>query len=289
MVHNYYSIYFSYFLLICATKKEIFFTQIKDKLQNKLDSIGGIDKEGCFVKLSCRSAKDVTLSGPRFEQRYKEISEREASKLENLTEHEIMNLKIQWLYKAHTQAMRIYTAEEALSLLLQSRRIYWDLTFDLKFPEKFSTHIIIRKWENIPLESEYRIFVKSGKVTAISQYFTQIYFPAISQQKDVIKNEILAFWEKIRPLLMAPPINLSEFVIDFAWIANESTGDKKYVVLELNPLNVSTGAALFNWESEKDSDIIDGLLPMEFRINEKSVAHFQRNKVHPDWVPYIYQ
>jgi len=256
---------------------------IAQRLQSLIDKVDGTSK-GCFVKLSCRSPKDTTLSGDRFQRELNTLQEQEREELHNYSTRElILNKKMEWLYRAHTLAMRVHSAQEALDLILQSRRIYWDLTYDLKNPETFSTHLIVREWKNIPLESEFRVFVHEQKITAISQYFTQLYFPSLIDRKDELEQEIIQFWQTIHALL---PPTLKTYVIDFAWVVAPDV-PKQMIVLELNPFNISTGAALFSWESEHDSDVIEGKLPREFRLQLSPVAHTQLNKVHPDWKTYL--
>jgi hypothetical protein len=47
--------------------------------------------------------------------------------------------------------MRVKSAEEALELFLASKRILFDVDLDLRFPDEFSTHVIVRPWRTIPL------------------------------------------------------------------------------------------------------------------------------------------
>jgi hypothetical protein len=48
------------------------------------------------------------------------------------------------------------------------------------------------------------------------------------------------------------------------------------------------GAALFSWESEDDSDTLEGKRPFEFRVRQTPIAHTLRNKLAPEWRPLLF-
>jgi len=206
--------------------------------------------------------------------------------LESMTEEAAMNQKLEWLFLSQARSMSVTSAEEALELFLQSRRIYWDLNYDLKYPDEFSLHIIVREWVNIPLKHEFRAFVHRDTITALSQYFTQLYFEELQSGQDELKDMIVDFWKRIKSIF--PFGDEAQYCIDFA-IVHPENGEPHVVVLELNPLNISTSAALFDWESEVDSDIIYGKLPFEFRVRTSPIAHSLRNKLHPKWAKVMYE
>lgn len=150
-------------------------------------------------------------------------------------------------------------------------------------------------------------------MTAISQYYSQCYFPGLAEERESLREKILRFWESIRDLFpFKPPVH---YVIDFAMAetlreeekqtgvrggeservsGGESGGegeggvDLDVVVLELNPFNFSTSGCLFDWECEGDNDILEGKRPFEFRIRSAPIAHSLRNKVPASWVPLIF-
>lgn len=55
-----------------------------------------------------------------------------------------LNLNIRALYEASLHSLKVHSANEGLDLLLQSKRIAFDLALDLKFVEKFSMAVIVR-------------------------------------------------------------------------------------------------------------------------------------------------
>lgn len=93
----------------------------------------------------------------------------------------------------------------------------------LEDPCNFSQKIIIREWTNIPLEYEvrrilgdsdviqFRGFVHSKKLNAVSQYYHYVYFEHIARDKDKISRLLQEFYEQIKDR-----IPLSNFVLDFA-------------------------------------------------------------------------
>ena len=125
-------------------------------------------------------------------------------------------------------------------------------------------------------------------MTAISQYYSQCYFPGLVEERESLREKILGFWNSIRDLFpFKPPVH---YVIDFALVERQRESGKEWgvVVLELNPFNFSTSGCLFDWESEKDNDILEGKLTFEFRIRTAPIAHSLKNKVPPSWVPLLF-
>eukprot|EP01090_Pellita_catalonica_P000664 TRINITY_DN10465_c0_g1_i1.p1 TRINITY_DN10465_c0_g1~~TRINITY_DN10465_c0_g1_i1.p1 ORF type:complete len:368 (-),score=57.09 TRINITY_DN10465_c0_g1_i1:28-993(-) len=270
--------------------KSAIYKNILDTLQKKTREymIKENHVAGFFMKLSCRSAKDVAVASPETLKIYNLL----------LSNHEgdlTPNDKLLYLYKASTESMRITpdTIQAGFNLLLSSRRIFFDLKFDLNISSEFTTHLIIRKWEHIPLEYEFRAFVSNGQMTAISQYFTQLYFPALAEQKDTLQNKIFSFWSdtvkgRLEKLF---PDQKPKYVIDIAIVVDKKDRSERIVVLELNPFNISTGAGLFSWESETDSDLLEGKTQnkLEFRINNGPVAYRLRNKLNPTWRKLVFE
>ena len=297
-------------LLIERLKEKIgvYMLKVNEKFNNDEK---GANKKTSFVKLSSRSPKDVTM-GDYFKTLviYDNLANKQenveflAAHVDNIDENKpkggskvytkneqlVFNEKLKWLYQASTEAMKTENEEEALDLLLQSRRIYWDLQYALEFPESFDIQIIFREWRKIPLQFEFRAFVYNNQLTAISQYFTQLFFPTLS--KDFILQKIKPFWEglKDRLAILFAEGELVKYVIDFAFVVDDGKKDEEgeVVVLELNPYNISTGSGLFNWEEERDCDVLEGIKPFEFRSVAQPLAHSLRNKLHPHWVSLLF-
>lgn len=164
--------------------------------------------------------------------------------------------------------------------MLRSKRILFDLELDLKFPEIFHNHVIVRSWVDIPLRHEFRAFVYERRLCALSQYFTQIYFPELEHEMQSLLPRIQSFFDSISTRF---PPNFQNYVIDFA-ISGEQV-----LVLELNPYNPSTGAGLFDWNSQEDCDIIEGKQPFEFRLVKEPLSKEALLRATPhEWHNFIF-
>ena len=99
-----------------------------------------------------------------------------------------------------------------------------------------------------------------GKLTALSQYSYDCFFPQLKKQKNKIEKKIQQFfYSKISPILIE-----KNAIVDFCY-----TNDKIWIV-ELNPFDTYTGSGLFDWGIDWKV-LTKG--PFEFRIveNEKKV------------------
>ena len=111
-----------------------------------------------------------------------------------------------------------------------------------------------------------RKYIKNGKLTALSQYQTECYFPEIHKRKDKIAALVQKFVSETL-VNKLPEWAKEGSVADFAII-----GEKVYVV-ELNPFATTSGACLFKWENDKA--ILYGDAPFEIRVVEKVVDHLE--------------
>eukprot|EP01106_Pelomyxa_sp_JSP_P018848 TRINITY_DN901_c0_g1_i1.p1 TRINITY_DN901_c0_g1~~TRINITY_DN901_c0_g1_i1.p1 ORF type:complete len:187 (-),score=40.71 TRINITY_DN901_c0_g1_i1:68-628(-) len=185
--------------------------------------------------------------------------------------------------------MKVQNAQDGLSLLLLSKRIAFDLALDLKFESEFSLKIIVRPWTDIPLWGEFRAFVNNNKMTAVSQYFSQLYFPELSVEKT--KRELLegikVFWTtRIAP--HTKTLGGGKYSVDFVV---DTAGN--VAVLEFNPFMISTSSCLFDWAD--DDVVLHGEAPFQFKVHTKSLlddpksADKIRTSIPPEWVPVVFQ
>eukprot|EP01128_Nolandella_sp_AFSM9_P011406 TRINITY_DN8124_c0_g1_i1.p1 TRINITY_DN8124_c0_g1~~TRINITY_DN8124_c0_g1_i1.p1 ORF type:complete len:103 (+),score=6.54 TRINITY_DN8124_c0_g1_i1:139-447(+) len=80
------------------------------------------------------------------------------------------NDRLYQVYRSHIDVMKVSTADRALDdFVLKSARTAFDIKLDLRFPGRFSTCLIVRAWENIPLRHEFRGFIYQRKLCALSQ------------------------------------------------------------------------------------------------------------------------
>jgi len=218
----------------------------------------------CFVKLSCRSAKDVAADSDRLDAIYQQWLQSNSADQCNDNE------RLAALYRASLNVMKVRNAAEALDLLLSSGRIAFDLALDLHGIDadvkgegdeaSSSMSVIVREWIDIPLSSEFRVFVSCGedddkegrqrqhKITAISQYYTQLFFSDMSRHLEYYVDQISAFFESIkdRPVLRSYKRYCIDLVV-FPPASEQDEMHQRVLVLELNPFHPSTGAGLFDW------------------------------------------
>jgi len=247
------------------------------------DLIKGKGLDGAMIKLSCRIAKDVTFEHPRTLELYR-IYMGQLQEQHKLEENSLdwKNMQLYALYKAQIDCMRVKSFKEALELFVLSNRIKFDLELDLRFAKDFSMNVIVRPWMSIPLECEYRGFVCKGTLTALSQYFTQIFVPSLLLKKDKVKNDISNFFYHVFKPRLADKKDLAEgdYVIDFVAL------EDRVLVLELNQFKSTTGPGLFDWE--KDHKVLfEG--PFEFRVlTQPVVNNIDPKSLAPSWRKIIF-
>lgn len=219
------------------------------KLARKIDKLK--EKEfrespQIFIRLNPRSPKDgVMYPGcSRYTWLRMRVSEgmEEINRIQG-TPIEIKHRKQALLASLAIQALAIETGEEAVDLLTNSERTFRDINQALQFPKLWDMKGIMRSFEPIPYHNEFRVFVYEGQITAISQYDHRLYFPELNtgDARERIQETITAFFrDEVRELLGS-----KSYIIDLG-----ITQEGKVKVIELNPYEPTTGAAMFSWEDE---------------------------------------
>jgi len=203
----------------------------REKLEEKLDKffVGG---KGFFCRLSTRSPKDAVSLSP--EEKQLPINERLKRKIDKL---------------------RVKSGDDVLNLIGKSQRVFSDISFYFQYRVKDSSSetlfIILREFIEIQPDHEFRCYVKSKKLLAISQYQCYCKFERLQEISYVskLKQSILDFHDETKNQLPMP-----DYVIDV--FVNPETF--KCTIIELNPMgaSMSSGSALFNWNT--DFDLLDG-------------------------------
>jgi hypothetical protein len=91
---------------------------------------------------------------------------------------------------ATNKMMKVDNSKDALELLIKSSRIYEDLQKNISFGKQhYKSKLILRQW--IPEivdhpEREFRCFVHQKNLNAVTQYFSDTYFPELLKSKEVI-------------------------------------------------------------------------------------------------------
>jgi hypothetical protein len=119
-----------------------------------------------MVKLGSRSPKDVLWNSDRTMRGYRALPDTDDS----------VNGRLCRLYRAFTDAMCFTSWEDAVSVFLDSSRVLFDMQLDLRVPTDLRSSLIVRPWLDVSLAAEFRCFIFHHRVTAVSQYFTDLYF-----------------------------------------------------------------------------------------------------------------
>lgn len=204
------------------------FSEIQDFVKKEIEKHGRV-----FVKLGCRSPKDVAFTCGRTLNLYEE-------KLAKCQAPTTKAKKLELLYRSQIDCMCVDKFCDALDLFMESTRVLFDLQLDLLDPSDLHTTVECRPWMNIALSSEYRGFVREAELCCVSQYFTDLKFEGIEGEK--VLSLILAFWKQhVRDPLLK--MGLTECVVDFVVLENDVVR-----VLEVNQFARTTGSGLFTWD-----------------------------------------
>ncbi len=223
-------------------------------LAGLLARMEGAMPRACFVKLSARSCKDSILRSSHF----KDVLAKEMQNFKQRTANDLITAYV----RAQCIAMRRETAAAALEDMLESRRIYEDLTLALLDPQ-FKMEIVFRAWdEGLIPEREMRCFVANGKVAAVTQYYSSVYVPYLAENSAELQKRLLEYCGELLRL-----IPLQSLTLDIGMRL-----DGTFSVVEINPPAPRSGTALFVWnygasaDSAADNEILLGTKPFEFRV-----------------------
>ena len=165
---------------------------------------------------------------------------------------------------ATIECLKLENAQEVMHCFLTSDRVCTDdLPLALSFPDAWTQHIVLRQWITIPPHYELRAFVFDRKLTALCQYYDNVYFAELVEQKDLILEVVQKCFEDMKDIC---PVEPAEYSIDIAVKLEES----KAYVIELNPFGkpdgLGTGTPLFNIKDPADAAVLFGDAPFEFRV-----------------------
>jgi len=221
-------------------------------------------ESGVFIKLSCRSPKDVTVDSDQMKELYHE----QISKIDHPTHNDIVIA----LFSSHIRALKVHHSREALDLFIKSERIFSDIQLALGDKEKFSINVIVRKWIDIELRHEFRGFVFNKTLNCLSQYYDFCYFPQLVEEIEEIVPNVQEFFRELKD-----KVKLDHYICDFGVV-----GDRVYII-ELNPWLDTTDSCLYSWI--KDLEILKNG-PFQFRINTKPRGGIKGFVIQP-WKKYF--
>ena len=149
-------------------------------------------------------------------------------------------------FKQASSANRPLTTVEAVASEITSVNERVAAAIKNALRDNYPQSLFLREWRYIPPWSEFRVFVRSGKICGISQYHhRQIFREIETHVPDIIKALIPA----IRDVIAA--CTLSDFVADF-YVLKQTTMHPK--LIEINPFHEKTNPALYSWNRNGDFD-----------------------------------
>jgi len=259
---------------------------LENKIETVLEDKFYDEETGCpsaFIRLSARSPKDAAFSSEKIKQVLKrKLYERKAAEEGIVTPEDRQNDEFISFFEAQVEVMRFENAQEAIEMIATSNRVYEDLNIALKYKgqdEKWNIQVVVRKW--IPhhdIALEFRGFVFKRQLCALSQYFDALYFPHLIQYKEQALSAIQKFFEQVKDR-----IPFESCVLDFVIVPEEDastcleTGKLHVEVLEFNPFNRFTAAALFSWR--KDLEVLTGNEPFQFRLRSAPLPALRQQAV----------
>ena len=220
---------------------------------------------GAFVRLSSRSPKDASIHFPEDLRKHYERSLKAMSSSSRRIDDNSRTLA---LLQASTDIMRFQNAHEVVKALVVSDRVDEDLKLALKYPSDWTEHLVIREWEPIQVDLEFRAFVSHGKLTALSQYNFAVYSQTINDHADEIQTLIVNFFHtKVQQRMRKA--GYDSYIIDFALVPAEGTMFQVKII-EINAFSETTDAAMFSWHKERHL-LTHG--PLEFRYTREPRAN----------------
>lgn len=242
---------------------------------------------GIFVRLSTRSPKDSVLFRPTLAEELRAefgvLREREQVYSATTTESTALHA----LYRAVVAANRSESAEIAMQLLVESRRIQGDLEHYIAQSALSPAlapvfNFVVRPFVPFDVENEFRAFIFKRRLTAITQYNELCYFPRLQLCHEGACQAMMATAAALIPNL---PPSLDNCVVDFVCIFEESATWNARIV-EINPMAEFAGSGMFSFE--KDWRVLQGHDPFEFRF-QKDASHVKLalKQMGNDWKSVI--
>jgi hypothetical protein len=187
------------------------YEDIKERLQNVMDQAFP-GNNGFFAKTSSRSAKDASI----FKRDFLDIYKNELSKFPDRTQE---NARIIALLTAAFISLRVTCASDILTTFVISERIYQDmlLATEAQNPsdDLFKENIVLRSFIPIDIDMEFRGFVFQQRLTCLSQYNYLIYSQRLCQEKEIILEKIISFFNDVVKKKLNQ-YKSNDYVIDFA-------------------------------------------------------------------------
>jgi len=244
---------------LLSEEETVLLNSLKTKLSVAIQEYVSEGKK-VFCRLSTRSPKDAV---DKMHHRVVPLLVNELNqlaKVEHVSVEQLdPNSKLIAIRKAFFESLSVNSPEEVMEIMEKSSRVVSDIVRALDNVDKcaWNLKLIVREFVPMPIEGEFRGFVCNGKLNGLSQYYDDCYFDYHVDNKNLITEKVLAFFEEIKN-----HITLESYICDFVILS-----DGQVKIVELNPFSEQTGACLFNWK--KDKEVIENG-PFQFRYNHKA-------------------
>lgn len=215
-------------------------TIILEDLEKQIDELferePTLKNKGAFVRLCDRSPKDGHPNNPQYF--YKQY----LNNLEKISKEQKLdktkgNTKMMAIAK--TNYLIVKNSEDAMSLLLSSRKVYLDMLDWQKYGGK--EQLCFREFDDqLQDDNEYRVFVYENKLTAISQYDPYGKYTDCIENKEKVEKMINEYWT----CEVKNRMKIDNYVVDFCFEKD------KVKLIEFNPFKDSTGAGLYDWKRD---------------------------------------
>jgi len=144
------------------------------------------------------------------------------------------------------RTLRCRCIRDILLLLKSSDFVTHDLTVPFEHctdmpvssNQSVAYHLVLRQWQDISAESEFRCFVQNNAVIAISQRHIGVHFPHLNMQKETICSDIMHFYHTHIEGKFAD----ADFTFDI-WCKSRDN----IMLLDFNPFGPVTDSLLFSW------------------------------------------
>eukprot|EP01111_Echinosteliopsis_oligospora_P002130 TRINITY_DN13115_c0_g1_i1.p1 TRINITY_DN13115_c0_g1~~TRINITY_DN13115_c0_g1_i1.p1 ORF type:complete len:235 (+),score=47.52 TRINITY_DN13115_c0_g1_i1:58-762(+) len=163
-----------------TNEQDILLQHLRDQIDEAIKSFSEPDhKPKAFFRLSTRSPKDAVDKLPHLPSLLREELT-DTYHIHNPTLVEDNDILIA-LKRAFFRAMSVTSAEEVMEMISRSSRAISDLKRALDNQDVSPWHMlgIVREFVDIPLEGELRGFVHNKKLNALSQYYSDCFFPRL--------------------------------------------------------------------------------------------------------------
>ena len=242
----------------------------------------GAAESGVFVKTSSRSAKDFAdpdILRTCFLSKRAEMIRAADGDLSPPDDDDENRNMIAMSY-ASMELLRMKSPEQVMAIFGKSERIWHDMKLALACDDEddgggggeWAEALAVRRWVHIEPDMEFRCFVCSGTLTAISQYRHLLYFPRLVQHSAQLRQTLCEFVDSIAPRLaglfpkddyildLAVELDPSQSAAGIMDNAGRSHDDTLPIVktwaIEVNPFFETTDGALYSWT--RDAAVLMG-------------------------------